>query len=258
MKSNQTMWALVAMVVFATISISLGTINSHSQQETSKKQENKGYEDLSKYAVVDYDAPEAVNLADTEERKLKNKRYDSLYLVSKNPHPDDGAVTYIDEKPPLPMIPTAESDLIIIGEIVNANAFLSNDKHGVYTEFTVQISEILKSDASRKLKQGDTIKADRVGGFVRYANGQKVLYKDAQKDLPRTGGKYTLFLKTDKQSPNYEILTGQELKNDSFTPLDTKRRSDDFKGFNKQHFIKAIRNKISESSESTEQSRRNQ
>lgn len=249
MKSNQTMWVLVSLVVFATVSISIGTMSSHSQQDNSKKQDNKGYENLSKYAVVDYDAPETANLVDVEERRLKNKRYDNHYLVVKNPHPEDGAVTYIDEEAPLPMIPADESDLIIIGEIVNANAYLSNDKRGVYTEFTIQIGEILKSSVSHKMNQGDTVKADRVGGFVRYPNGQKVLYKDAQKDLPQIGGRYVLFLKTDKRSPNYEILTGHELKDDSFSPLDTKRRHDDFKGLNKLNFIKAIRNKISESSQ---------
>jgi len=247
MISNQTMWALVSLVVFATISISLGTINSHSQQETSKKQENKGYEDLSKYAVVDYDAPEAANLVEREDRNLKNKRYDKQYLVDKNPHPETGGVSRIDEINPPPVIPAVESDLIVIGEIVNANAHLSNDKSGIYTEFTVRVDEILKNDASRKVNQGDFIAADRAGGFVRYPNGQKVLYRISQRDLPRIGNRYVLFLTRDKQNPNYEILTGYELNDNSFSPLDTKRHADDFKPTGKLDFIKSIRNKISES-----------
>ncbi|MDQ3749782.1 MAG: hypothetical protein M3367_12360 [Acidobacteriota bacterium] len=252
MKNNRIIWGLVALVVLTTIAISLGTTSSHSQQETSKKQDNKqndtGFRDLSKYAVLDYDAPEPDNAVEREKRILKNKRYDKQGLVVKNPHPDDGGVSVEDEIPPPPIIPAAESDLIVIGEIVNASAHLSNDKSGIYTEFTIRVDETLKSDTANKVEQDDSITADRTGGVVRYPNGQKVFYRNDGDDLPRVGSKYVLFLTSDKQSPNYKILNGQELKDDGVIPLDLERSFDAFKGARKMSFIKAVRDKIAESS----------
>jgi len=218
MKSNRIIWGLVTLIVLTTIAVSLGTMSSHSQQDTSKKQDNKqdnnGSEDLSKYAIADYDAPEPDNAIEREKRILKNKRYDNQIFVVKNPHPETDGVDLIDEIPRPPVIPTAESNLVIIGEIINVNAFLSNDKKGIYSEFAVRIGEILKEEGSNKVASGDSITVDRAGGFVRYPNGQKVLYSISQQDLPRVGSRYVLFLKTDKQSPNYEIVTGYELKED--------------------------------------------
>ncbi len=256
MKSNRIIWGLVALVVLTTLAISFGTMSSHSQRDNSKKQDDTGFTDLSKYAIVDYDAPEPENAAEREERRLKNKRYDKQDLVYKNPHPDTGGVGVEDEIPPPPIIPAAESDLIVIGEIVNANAYLSNDKSGIYTEFTIRVEETLKNDVSNKVAQGDSITADRMGGFVRYPNGQKVRYMNGGDDLPRVGSKYVLFLTSDKQSPNYKILNGQELKDDGVIPLDLERRFDEFKGMSKQNFIEAVRNKIAQSSSSKEPRRK--
>lgn len=250
MKSNRVMWGMVALIVLMTLAVSFGTINSHSQQDGSKKQDKSGFDDLSKYAVVKYDAPESKDATEREQRKLKNQRYDDQHWVVKSPHPETSGVGRIDDTPPPPMIPVAESDLIIIGQIADAKAHLSNDKRGIYTEFVIRIDEILKSDSSfAELARGDSITADRAGGFIQYPNGQRVLYKLSDYDLPRVGDNYVLFLRNGKgKGSNYEILTGHELKNDIFVPLDTNRRSDDFKENNKLNFIRAIRNKIADSS----------
>ncbi|HEX8251237.1 MAG TPA: hypothetical protein VF599_23900, partial [Pyrinomonadaceae bacterium] len=157
MKNNRIIWGLVALVALITIAVSLGTINSHSQQETSPQQDKKGSEEWSKYPIVDYDAPEPANATEREERKLKNKRYDNQGLVLKNPHPDDSGVDVIDEIPPPPHIPTAESDLIIVGKILDGKAYLSNDKRGIYSEYTIRVREILKGDVSDKSASGKEI-----------------------------------------------------------------------------------------------------
>lgn len=248
MKNNRIIWGLISLIVLTTIAVSLGTISSYSQQDNSKKQDGKGQEDLSKYAVVDYNASESGNAVEREERILKNKRFDNQrHFVSKNPHPDTDGVELFDEIPPPPTIPTAESDLILIGEIVDASAHLSNSKENVYSEYVVRVKQILKENVSKNVAQGDSITADRIGGYVRYPNGQKVLYKVAQQDLPRVGSHYVLFLTTDEQSPNYGILTGYELKEGIILPLDTATPFRNLTGTSELNFIKAVRNKISNS-----------
>lgn len=244
------------MVVLTTLAISFGTMSSHSQRDNSKVQGNEGYQDWGKYAVADYDTPESENEAEREKRKLKNSRYDDQGWVHKNPHPDTGAVGRFDELIPPPIIPADESDLVIVGEIVNVSAHLSNDKRGVYSEFKIRVDQILKSDASQKIEQADFVTADRAGGFVRYPNGQKVLYRLSERALPDVGNEYVFFLRSDKQSPNYEILTLYELKDVGVIQLDHGRRFDDFKNAGKQNFIEAVRNKISESSTGKESRRK--
>jgi len=255
MKNNRIIWGLVSLVVLITIAVSLGTMSSYSQQDTAKEQDNKGYEDLSKYAVVDYDAPELKNAAEREKRKLKNKRYDGQDWVHGNPHTDTGGVGRYDEVIPTPLFPTKESDLVVVGKISNVSAHLSNDKFGVYSEFTIRVDQILKNDDSKKIEQGDSVTADRAGGFVRYPNGQKVIYRLNERALPHDGNEYVFFLTSDKQSPNYEILTLYELKDASVVQLDHGHRFDAFKNAGKQKFIKVIRDKISKSS-TVEESRR--
>lgn len=241
------MWGLVALVALMTIAVSLGTMTSHSQKDTSKQQGNKWSEELNKYAIADYDAPLPENLAEREERKQKNKRYDNQDFVRKNPHPDDAGVGRSDEEPPPSIIPVAESELVIVGEIIKVDAYLSNDKKGIYSEFTVRVDEVLKSVASSKIEQGTSISVDRAGGIVRYPNGQKVLYTISGRDLPQGGKSYVLFLTSQKENPNYQILTGYELKESDVSPLDMGRNFEGFKNIGKQNFIKAVRNKISES-----------
>lgn len=251
MKRNKIMWGFAALIVLTTIAITFGTLDSHSQQKpppTPNQAENNGYDDVSKYAIADYDAHEPVNAKEREERKLKNRRYDGQFWVLKSPRPDTGKVGRHDDYIPPTMIPSAESDLVVIGEITGANAYLSTDKKNVYSEFTICVDEILKEDASNKMVKGTCVTADREGGFVRYPNGQKVLYKITTRDLPAVGRKYVLFLTNDRKSLNYAILTGYELKESTFDQLDSDIRTKDYAGAEKAEFIGAIRAKISESS----------
>ena len=246
-KSNRILWGLVALVVLITLAVSFGTMSSHSQRDNSKKQDNQDNEDLSKYAVVNYNAPEPENDVEREERKLKNSRYDNQLWVHRNPHPDTGGVGRFDEKIPPPLFPADDSDLVVVGEIVNVSAHLSNDKTGVYSEFKIRVGQILKNDLSKEIKQGDFITTDRAGGLVHYPNGQKVIYKHSERDLLYVGNEYLLFLKRDDKSPNYEILTGYELKESDINLLDSGRRFDDFKRTGKLKFVEIVRNKIAES-----------
>ncbi|MDQ4119952.1 MAG: hypothetical protein M3209_00610 [Acidobacteriota bacterium] len=253
MKAKEIINGIVSLVFLTTITVSLGVTSSFGQTDSSKEQSKNGYEDLSKYAVTDYNVPEAENAQEAEKRKLKNQRYDKEYFVSKNPHPETGGVSRgasrSEEIAPPPIIPVAESNLVVVGKVVNVTAHLSNDKSGIYSEFIIRVEQILKNDTSKKVIQGESVSADRAGGFVRYPNGQKVLYRYSERNLPQVGSEYVFFLVSDKQSPNYEILTLYELKESKVIPLDSGRSFNDFKDASKQNFIEAIRNKMAQSSQ---------
>ena len=72
----------------------------------------------------------------------------------------------------LPALPLAESTAVIGGQIRDAKAYLSNDKTGVYSVFTIQIDQVLKNSAQLSVLAGTSIEVERDGGRVRFPNGR--------------------------------------------------------------------------------------
>jgi hypothetical protein len=251
MKSNRMIWVVATLVVSATMAITFGTRDSRSQEknqgQVQSTPENNGYKDRSRFAVVDYDEPLPTDVKECQKRKLANGRYDGMGWVFKKPYPDDSGSGLEDEKDPPSLVPVTESDFIVVGQITESHAHLSNDKLGVYTEFSIQVKRILKEDAAKKIVLDESITADREGGYVRYPNGQKIFYENSNRSLPQLGKEYVFFLTSDKQSPSYNILTLYELKESGITRLDYVQNIDDFKdrykNATKATFIEAIRNK---------------
>lgn len=261
MLSNKKMSILVFVIVVFTITFSFISLRSQGQDDPNRTNQNKeDKSDLKKqwldyqsqFPVTDYDAPEPENLEEREKRKKKNRRYDNKLFVSKNPHPETSEASSIDEIQVSPAMPTLESKIIVVGEILNVQAHLSNDKTGIYSEFTIRIEEVLKNNDSDKLVQDNSISADRPGGAVHYPNGQKVIYSIHEIGLPRIGRRYVLFLTKPDQNPNYYILTGYELKEGKVVPLDKGLDFMKFKGKSETNFIKTIREAMSQSTQKTD------
>jgi hypothetical protein len=246
MKSNRMMWVVVTLVVFTTIAITFGTLDSRSQEKTGQAQSTRTppanpFGDLSKYPIADYDAPDPSNPTERNKRKIKSTRYDGLVLVSKKVSSDTTAIIVSDgEKIPL-AIPYSDSSLVIVGETLSSNAFLSNDKSGIYSEYSVQIQALIKKDPDKKAKIGETITIDRTGGLVKYPNGQKVLFMNDWQSLPEVGARYIWFLTRDKnQDPNYKIVTAYQIKDGVITALDKFPQFREFNGKNEAEFMKLV------------------
>lgn len=258
MKSNQIVWIVVFIVVTTTIATSITTSRSQNQEtQLHTKQEGldrfeqdrqmrdrKEYE--SQFPVADYDSPESNRLVEQDKREAKSKRYDRLRLVVVNPSPTSYGSTLFDEMPPPPAIPVNESELVVIGKVLDAQAYLSNNKTGVYSEFTIQVDKILKNSNSNKIDENEKISADRPGGFVRYPSGQKLLYDVAGKAMPRVGKQYALFLTKPDQSLNYRILTAYELKGGKVYPIDDINVFQKYKGTNLTSFIEDLNENLSQ------------
>ena len=117
----------------------------------------------------------------------------------------------------MPSLPTLQSDVIVLGEVADANAFLSPDKTGVYSEYTIRVDQVIKTDDATVLRS-QTIDAQRAGGRVRQPSGLVQTYEISDQGVPRIGGEYVLFLK--RVQGDLLILTGYELRNNNVKPLD--------------------------------------
>ena len=142
-----------------------------------------------------------------------------------------------------PGLPINESDLVVIGEITDANAFLSNNKRNVYSEFSFRISEVLKKD-DKGVSKGDSISVDREGGYVQYDNGKKRLYLIGGLGMPRVGRRYVLFLKNPEKTPNYGIVSGYELSADGTKNLNGSEVARVYAGMAEASFMKTLRGTI--------------
>ncbi len=203
-----------------------------------------------RYPVADYDEAEPSEPSKRAARKEKQKRYNKFPLVMKNPHPDTAETSFIAENAfDFPAIPVDKSDLIVVGDVVGGEAHLSEDKQNVFSELTVQVNKVLKTLRPSEPTPGAVITIERVGGFVRYPNGRKVLYRGAGFGMPRVGGRYVLFLNSIGLSDNYTILTGYELGEKGVEPLDFSQQFEAFRGFDVPTFLSTLNDLLSKSSE---------
>ena len=147
----------------------------------------------------------------------------------------------------LPPIPAQQSDAIIRGTVANRRAVLSDDKLGIYSEFSISIAEIFKDDPNL-FRINQVVTVSRPGGAVRLSSGKIHRYTISSQGYPQQGKEYILFLKRDEEG-DFAVLTGYELDGAVVQPLDGKRGSknkddqlqfDIYRGVSRETFISAL------------------
>lgn len=203
--------------------------------------------------VADATAPEPADPDERAKKQLKGKRYDNQgsQPITEAPYPLNRIWSTHWWKG-LPAIPAAQSDVVLIGEITNAQAYLSNDKTGIYSEFTIRAGEALKNDSNMSLYPGSIITAERFGGAVRFASGAIQRYRIRNQRMPLTGSHYVLFLKRTEQEQDFSLITGYELRGQRVVPLDgantdggEKLPFDNYRGMDASAFLNLVRHAIS-------------
>lgn len=199
---------LLLLFVIATVITVMTALRGQNQPQRQADDEN--------YApVTDYSA----SRPNDPKRKAKGKRY------KMQPTPIEEMETGVK---PLPIIspwarglsalPVDRSDAIVKGEVTSAHAYLSEDGTGVYSEFTLKISEVFKGDDSISL--GQEIVTERAGGAIRFPSGKVQRYSVDQQGMPRSGAQYVLFLRRNAEDGDFYIVTGYELRLGHVNPLD--------------------------------------
>lgn len=147
----------------------------------------------------------------------------------------------------LPALPVEQSDIIVLGVITGREAHLSDDRTGIYSEFTVQLNEIFK-DITGAFSVGGTVPVNRSGGNVRFASGKVQKYGVARQGMPRSGSQYVFFLKRTAEG-DLLIQTGYELSGGRITPLDGEDNKDprsdlpfaQYRGVDQNIFLEELR-----------------
>jgi len=224
----------VGIVAIASL---LTSFQTKSQDKEVKK---NGFN--SQFPVANYNAPNDPDLERGAKRRLKSSRYDnrSSSVISSAPRSDDEqSVLISDAFESIPGLPVAESEIIVVGIVLEASAYVSNNKKGVYSEFSFRIDEVLKT-GNKGLIKGGLVAVDREGGYVQYENGKKRLYRLGGLSMPLVGRKYVLFLKNPEKTPNYEIVSGYELKTDCIGNLNGSEQSMAYSDMDEATFMNAL------------------
>lgn len=248
MRNDKGVTFLLLVLLVLTAATSVATLHGQERQnerpkrEITRSKDREGADFETQFPVADYAPQETLNGDKLKERKEKNKRYDRYGFVSREP--SENVVETVRDmgwQERVAGLPVEQSTAVVVGVVLKAEAFLSNSKSGVYTESTILVTEIIKDDPSCPLVVGNPTSVDRPGGFVRYPNGHKELYRVFGMNMPRVSRRYILFLTKPDESQNYRVLTGYELNSEGVVPLDIALHFDAYKGMDEAAFLKAVR-----------------
>lgn len=143
-----------------------------------------------------------------------------------------------------PALPVAESDLVVVETVGTAQSHLSENKKNVFSKFDLIVEDVLKSKLSGVV-QGAVLTIDRIGGHVKYPNGQKVLYRVFGMNMPQTGSRYLFFLNSKHNKEDLSILTGYELTQNGAAPLDEELpQVKNLTGVSEKDILQRVRNLV--------------
>lgn len=235
-KNKSSVYALIGAVSLLMLTGALMTISVRSQaqgdrqaatvlragtptERQTKAQPTAKELDDAATPIVDLNS---TDVADAK-RQRKNQRHNHGGLAVAEAPGGNEEVNVVSESS-IPDFPFGLSDLVVEGTVADSKAFLSEDKTGVYSEYTITVSDILKSPASNPVSKHDSIIAERFGGRVRYPSGQVIRYKVTGNGSPVKNAHYVFFLKrVDEDS--YLLLTAYELRGNKAFALDGSRVS---------------------------------
>jgi hypothetical protein len=127
----------------------------------------------------------------------------------------------------------------VIGTVTEAKGYISEDKSAAYSEYAVNVTEVLKG--GEKLK-GRSIIAEREGAKVVLSDGRRYRYSVLNQGTPQKGHRYMLFLKDSPEGKDYFVLTGYELLNGRVTPIDNiAGKYESFDGAEENAFKEIVR-----------------
>ena len=229
--------------------VSLVSIASRSSRGYQIKEEkDKGTENYQGPIVDDETSPKISSLTDPKRQAVEKARFNRYNHRAPEPLGDFASVVFeisthwnID----LPPLPISESDLIVLGKVVAAQAHLSSDRAGVYSEFTINVEKTFKNT---DLPIGDSLTLEREGGVVRFSAGRLLPYRINGQRLPRSLREYTFFLKRNQQGEDYHIVTAYEILRGRIIPLDESEQFQVFQGIEAEQFFKTLQDAVSDPS----------
>lgn len=230
MKDKQSLQIISVFFVFLVFGVPL-TVRSQNQgiYDDSKYRQEQ-IQRLQKFQqgvpIADYNEPLPANIEERIKREKKN-RARNLKLQPPN---DPKQFMLTEERESnygftpshasvQPTIPAKRSHAIIIGEVINGEAYLSEDKVSIYSEFAVRNPIVLKNITPESISAETPIIVSRGGGGVKFSSGKVIFVLNTDTPMPQIGKTYLFFLKYSDEI-GFSIITAYELTQGHVFPLD--------------------------------------
>src|SRR4051812_29170877 len=180
---------LLLLLGVSTLGLSLVRRNyslSTASDATQNPAKRDRFEEAKKhFPTAEYEEPDLPDAERNAAKKEKQKRHNNFRFVAKNPQPWQTESIFIPEGNfDFPALPVSTTPLIIVGQVAEASAHLSERKTNVYSEFLITVKSVLKT-ANDAIKENSLLTIERLGGHVRYPNGQKVLFRMSGWNMPK-------------------------------------------------------------------------
>jgi hypothetical protein len=177
-----------------------------------------------------------------ERRERRNHRFDDKYgqPITDNLADMGSRHIFTHEQSRMPGMPGPQSDVVVIGTVESAQAFLSADQQNIYSEFGMRVQSVQKHPRDIDLHPGEVIAVLRRGGAVVFASGRRVSLRINGQTLPVVGGQYVLFLKSEPGLDAYSMLTGYALENGISRSLDTSEQFVAYDGLPQARFLRLL------------------
>ncbi len=111
-------------------------------------------------------------------------------------------------------------DTIVVGTVANGQSYLSSDRRNIYSEFKVDLREVIKSPNSHALAAGQTIEIERKGGAIRLPSGKILQRGSLTESMPQVGKRYALVLQFRDDTGSFILKTGYQLEGNHVYSLD--------------------------------------
>jgi hypothetical protein len=207
---------------------------------TSLSRRPKKTIDVTKFPIADFSTAVPT---DAKRKERGKKRDNSNWAVHPNAT-SDSTVVVDSVDTTLLGLPVEKAAAVITGVVSDAKAYLSNDKSGVYSSFSVIIDDVLKNPG--RLAVGQTIEIEREGGRVRFPSGRLHLYMVAEQDMPHTGSRYVFFLAKTEEDFVFEVITGYEIRGDRVYSLDELPQTRSYDGTSAATFLQELRRQLTD------------
>ena len=122
--------------------------------------------------------------------------------------------------PPDP-IPVQDSAAVVIGEVTAARAFVTEQRTGAYSGYSIKVQRVLKQHGSSPIEAGTVMLATRTGATVLFPSGSVAHVYIAGRGGLHPGQMVVAFLHKDEDSGAYRLATAYDVSGGLVSPVDT-------------------------------------
>lgn len=244
-------YLFVLTAVAVTTVIAMASLREPGRQaaQDAPRNQQPSRPDESAWPVAAYEHQEQLDEKQRARREAKGSRYNNSYFGVRgaiNSAREDVSVVLVDDwEVGISAFPVSQSNVVVIGAVLEAKAYVSTDQTGVYSEFPTRVEEVLKTDGAAQLDSGSLITAQRAGGRVQGPSA-RITFRMGGQDMPQRGRQYVMFLRRLDESEDYQIITGYELRGEKVFPLDSVDTFARYSAWDRSRFLQALQDAIAQ------------